>query len=250
MLNALTEAVNTIRAAGQDIARVRAAGVDVWTATPPAPAIVSAGTWSGVANSAALSVDAPTGSGDVDLIFVYVYSTSQSATPVTSGLTGLPGNPFATSGTNFGNDLRWYVFRSLPQAGPYQFSISGGGRMRFGFAIRIANVDPDDLFDGTPVTSSTDATTTAPVALTTTGTDRLLLWASFNLGDSASHTVPTGFTEISGSADSSTASPTNGGNYMLAAKLQPAAGATGNVSGTWDNTNNVGAWLAALKPAA
>lgn len=98
-------------------------------------------------------------------------------------------------------------------------------------------------FDGSPSTgtrSTTNSGATPNVSKTTTGTDRLMVWAGTNL-DGGMWTPPSGYTLRSGSIYTTLA---------IATAVQSTAGSSGNLSGSCDNPEVSTAMLIALHDQA
>jgi hypothetical protein len=150
-------------------------------------------------------------------------------------------NPGATTGTFhcFYMDVAWKRATGA-DSGTYDFSWASS-RFRVGFALRI----DDCATSGTPfedddgATSSSASTDTPAVSVTTTGADRLLVWAggSWTVG---AWTPPSGFTD---EAD------TDFDLLHGASLAQASAGSSGSLVGTQGSEAHA-AWAGAFTPAA
>lgn len=217
----------------------------VWSAAT-APAFVSAGASTGVANSSSVNVPYPSGGAGLDVVFIQIWSTSATVTGVPSGFTQLSGTPITTSGLGGGNDdTRWYVFTRPAdgsETGTANFTLSSS-KTRQAVALRFSGADtsttPIDVVNSAYAGGSAN---TPAVSATTTGVNRLLIHWANKFDSASSHTAPSGFTERS-SADVATLS------HMVSTKAQAAAGATGSIAGSWNSSGSHGAILLALKPA-
>lgn len=122
----------------------------------------------------------------------------------------------------------------------YSFSWSGGCYARIVLA-RFTGVAATgsfiDVYDSEQ--NSTDTEETPDVSVTTTGADRLLVWAGANWGGGA-WTPPSGFTERYDSGET----------LAVATKVQAAAGSSGNVSGECSDANYSCGFLVALSSEA
>jgi hypothetical protein len=109
--------------------------------------------------------------------------------------------------------------------------------------MRITGVDPNDPWDGGDGAVLASNTSTPAVSVTTTGIDRLAIWAAGSYTPSAWSTMPTGFTEHASFADASTA------ELAVATRTVSTATAVGSAVAT-GATDGKAAWVGALKAPA
>lgn len=138
------------------------------------------------------SIPVPTGvaSGDVILVYLYIEDAYPTVTPPT----GFTEITFATTpdtgGTNRNGQRVFWKRASAADTGTYAFTHTAC--ITEGVALRFTGV----LATGTPYEAQSAAlrasagTTTPAVSITTTGVDRLLVWASTDY-NSSSFTAPT-----------------------------------------------------------
>lgn len=209
--------------------------------TPTSPTFVAAGTsikGSGVTNAV---IDAPDGIVEGDIVLVHLYKENSASVTPASGFAEIAGSPIAvTTGNAQWHHLFWKR-ATASEPSSYTFSWSGSTyRAGQAGAYRgcIATGSPFDASNS--AANSSSSTSTPAVAVTTTGPNRLLVWAGTNWNES-NWTAPTGFT-LRGTDTNVTTT--------FATRDQPTAGGSGNVTGTASNANTTTAWLVALLPAS
>jgi hypothetical protein len=209
------------------------------------PAFGTLGTSSGGGSGTTCTIPVPASvaAGDIIVVFIYI-ETTQAVTPDT-GFTQAPDSPVVVTGSH-AHDLRVYWKRATAaDAGNYTFTIAAGLAWRMGFALRftgcISYGDPWDVTNSAIKTTTTTAVTPA-VSDTTTGPERLWVWAGSYFNGDATCTPPTGFAER---ADIS-----GGVAVDVATKDQALQGASGSLVGTFSGNGGTGAWLGALRPTA
>lgn len=205
-----------------------------------APAFAAAGTYlTGPSNTTSAVVDAPAGIALGDLLLVHMYKENTAAVTMPSGWAEVTPAP-ATTGSVHSQHLFWKRATATEvAAATFTFSWTGSA-WREAICERYTGV----LASGSPFDAtnsaqrSSAATPTPPVTVTTTSTDRLLVWSGSNF-NGGTWTVPSGFTGIT------TASHDMGTGYQVKA----AAGSTGSITGSCSSSANSAAWLVALLPA-
>lgn len=203
-----------------------------------APAFGSVGTYlQGSVASADIAVPAGVTAGDVIVIPIFINGAT-TLTGLASGFAEAPGSPIQNvSGEPHGLHVVWKRATGA-DTGVYSFPMSATDFMSSG-ALRYTSV----VGTGSPwdVTTSgngndTSSTTTPPVSVTTTGLDRLLLFAGTNWSGGG-WTPPAGFTERIDS-----------GFAVVTAddRVQAVAGSSGTVQATSTSSARTVAWLGAL----
>jgi hypothetical protein len=193
------------------------------------PALVATGAYLTEGNSASAAIAVPAGVAANDIVLVLLYlETTATITPPT-GFTQL-GRQSATGAQDHDSVVFWKRTTGA-DTGTYTFSWTGSV-WRTGFAVALRNV----ATSGTPVddylgnTSGGATTTNSPaVSVTTTGTNRMLVWfaASWEV---VAWVVPSGYAAIS---------PSGAPSSRLTAGadlLQSAAGSSGTVQGSGTNS--------------
>lgn len=212
-----------------------------------APSVAAVGTFV-PGNSATGTTDnfgAPSGivNGSL-LVAMYTVEHNASGTLLAapSGWTKAPDSDGAFQAIANGTAL--YVFyKVVTNAGsePTSYDLPvQSGRYRRGGILRIADHDPNNPWDGgdgSVTASSTDAPSTS---VTTTGSDRLLLWTASSYNLSAWSTFPTSFTEIADWASASEVNTAAQRTLASAATVTTGTIATGATAGK-------AAWLGAIR---
>lgn len=207
------------------------------------PAFGAAGASSGGGSGTTCTIPIPTGvvAKSVILVFLYV-ETTQAVTPDT-GFLAASNSPVVVTGAH-AHDLHVFWKRSTgAESGNYSFTIAAGLAWRMGVATRfngcVETGVPFETVTKAIKTSTTDGTTPA-VSLSTTSTDRELVWAASYYNGDATSTPPSGMTERVDIA--------GGVALTVATKdvIQPAA--SGSLSGTFSGSGGTGAWLGSLLP--
>lgn len=208
-----------------------------------APAFGSIGTYLETSSATpAWAVPASVASGDIIVIPIFV-DTAATITGLPSGFAEAASSPIARPSGGGAHSLHVVWKRATgADTGTYGFTLSGSAFVA-GAALRYtgcaASGNPWDVTtsaDG----GATNSTTTPAVSVTTTGADRMLLFAGTNWGGGA-WTPPTGFTErMDNSSEVNTADD----------KPQAVAGSSGSVTATCAGSNKTLAWLGALLPVA
>lgn len=212
------------------------------------PTFGAAGAGSGGGTTTTCNIPVPTGvvTGSIVLAFLYV-ETTQAVTPPTGAGTWAeaPDSPVVVTGAH-AHDMHIYWKRATgADSGNYAFVIAAGLAWRMGVALRFAGcVDSGNPFDVTNSAIKTTTTTGATPAVsdTTTGPDRLWVWAASFYASDATCTQPSTYTER--------AEVSAGVALDVATADQAAAGASGSLTGTFSANGATGAWLGALLPVA
>lgn len=188
--------------------------------------------------SPAWAVPASVAAGDVIVIPIFV-DTAATITGLPSGFAEAANSPISRPSGGGTHSLHVVWKRATgADSGTYSFTLSGSAFVA-GAAERytgcVASGDPWDVTtsaDG----GATNSTTTPAVSVTTTGADRMLVFAGTNWGGGA-WTPPAGFTErIDSGSEVNTADD----------QSQAVAGSSGSVTATCAGSNKTLAWLGAL----
>lgn len=203
------------------------------------PTFVSAGALFEQSGTGTANIPAPAGVAANDVVLVHLYKENNAAVTPPAGFTQV-GVAAVTTGNTQWHYLFWK--RSAgSEPSTYSFTWTGttyAAGQSGAYRGCVAAGSPIDVSNSN--TRSTTTTNTTPnVSVTTTGPDRLLVWAGTNWNES-SWTAPTNFT-LQGTTSSTT--------VAFATRNFPNAGASGNVSGTASLNNSSTAWLVALLPA-
>lgn len=205
-----------------------------------APVLAAVGAYlsAGSGTSAAIAVPSGVQAGDIILVTLH-FEDAATITPP-AGFALLDVEVLTTPG--FWNYIFWKRATGA-DSGTYTFGL-GADDWRTGIAARFTGCattgDPWDVF--TNASSSTSSSTTPAVSLTTTGADRLLVWAA-DLWDVSTFTAPTSYARPTNSWPSSRL-------LDICTRSQAVAGATGSVTGTLGTARQRVAWLIALRPPA
>jgi hypothetical protein len=204
-----------------------------------APAFGSIGTYLETSSaSPAWAAPASVASGDVIVIPIFVDSTA-TITALPPGFAEATDSPIARPSGGGAHSLHVVWKRATgADTGTYSFTLSGSAFVA-GAALRytgcVASGNPWDVTtsaDG----GVTNSTTTPAVSVTTTGADRMLVFAGTNWGGGG-WTPPAGFTErIDNGSEVNTADDS----------VQVSAGSSGTVTATCAGSNKTLAWLGAL----
>lgn len=205
-----------------------------------APTFGSVGTYlQGSVATASVAVPAGVVADDFVAVVLFINGATSLVTPA-PGFVDAPSSPVVNTS---GNAHRLHVLwkrATGPDSGTYDFVLSGTDFVSAG-AIRYPGVTPSGSpWDATTSANSVDATSnqTPAVSVTTTGPDRMLLFAGSNWSGGG-WTPPTGFNERID----------NGFAVVTADDLaQAVAGSTGTVQATSAGNNRTVAWLGALLP--
>lgn len=209
------------------------------------PLYGSAGASSGGGNGTTCTIPVPASVAAKHIIMVFLYvETTQAVTPDT-GFLAASNSPVVVTGAH-AHDLHVFWKRATgADAGNYNFTIAAGLAWRMGVALRFANCVetgvPFEVVTKAIKTTTTDGTTPA-VSLSTTSTDRELVWAASYFNGDATSTPPSGMTErvdISG-----------GVALTVATKDQVQPASSGSLSGTFSGSGATGAWLGSLIPVS
>lgn len=204
-----------------------------------APVFGSIGTYLETSSaSPAFAVPSGVAANDVIVISFFLDSTTTiSALP--SGFAEAGNSPIARPSGGGAHTLHVVWKRATgADAGTYGFTLSGstfvaGAALRYTGCVTSGNPwDVTTSADG----GATNSTTTPAVSVTTTGADRMLVFAGSNWSGGR-WTPPTGFTER---IDSGT------GVDTADEKSQAVAGSSGSVSATCVGNDKTLAWLGAL----
>jgi hypothetical protein len=184
---------------------------------------------------ASLSVPVPSGVLTDDVVVVWLYR--EAASPVNPPTGFVLKDTIACTGAQAHQLTVWWRRARAADAGSYLFQWTGSASAE-GIARRHAGIDTaGDPFDATNTAQrSSSGTVTPAVSLATFGADRTVLWAGTCFNGGAVN-PPTGFTLAA-----------QGGVSFVAAKAQPAAGATGSLTGSFALAGWETAWVGALRP--
>lgn len=215
--------------------------VSATAGAPPAFGSVGA-VLAGLASQTTAVVPAPAGLAADDIVLVSLYKENGAAVTAPAGFTAVATPPSTPT-----VEPQWhYLFWKRATASePASYSFTWTGST---YRAAVAHRYTGCVTSGSPVdvvntaARDSDATVTPAVAVTTTGDNRLLVWAASSF-DNVPWTAPTGYT---------LRAPTSGTFVLaVATKPQTAAGASGSVTGTQTvSSNSQTAWLLALLPAA
>jgi hypothetical protein len=207
-----------------------------------APAFGAIGTQLQVNPGSTSSVaDPPTvAANDIIVVAMFVDAAGVvSAMP--SGFAHATGSPITVTGTGAHSQVIAWKRATGADTGTYDFTITSAGYVN-GAATRYTGcITTGSPWDVTDAQFSTALGTVTPaVTVTTTGSDRLLVWSATNWSGGA-WTPPTSFTERRDSGD----------EVMTSADLvQAGAGSSGSVTGTCVGNDRRTAFLGALLPVA
>lgn len=207
-----------------------------------APAFGTAGTHIASSSaSASFAVPASVAADDIIIIPIFIDGSTVTISAMASGFGHATGSPITnTSGAGHTLAVVWKRATGA-DTGTYDFTLSGS-TYRAGKALRYTGaITSGDPFDATNTAQETGIGTnvTPAVSVTTTGADRLLVWAATNWSGGG-FTPPTDFTERMDDGDRV---------HTAADKAQAAAGSSGSITGTAAANDRMNAWLGALKPA-
>lgn len=213
-----------------------------------APAFGSAGTQlQGTASTANIDVPDNVAADDIIVVTLYIDST-MTVTGLASSFAHAPDSPIQLgAGAGAGRHsmaVMWKRATGADSTGStYNFTLSAS-TYRNGQAIRYTGVNTSgDPWDVTAfaLEEGVGTSTTPAVSDTTTGADRLLVWAATNWTGGAWTPPSAGgtWTERRDSGDRV---------CTVADKAQAVAGATGSITGTAGANDRMTAWLGALKP--
>jgi hypothetical protein len=210
------------------------------------PVVASVGTHTN-SFSSTISVPVPTGvvADDIIVIPIFIDNNPAALTSLPSGFAHVSGSPTSVlpSGGSPNHNLAIVWKRATGNdTGTYDFTLSTA-TYRATSAIRITGC----ITSGSPWDSNVDWKTdsvsdndTAPVSISTTGTNRLLFWAATDWS-AGTWTVPSGFTKLFDAGD----------HVNTAATMDAAvAGSYGPYIGTSGVTNSKVAFLGALLPTS
>jgi hypothetical protein len=178
--------------------------------------------------------------GDIIVIDMLIDGGTASISGMATDFTHAPNSPQAVIGAGAHSHATVWKRATGADAGPYTFTLTGGTYVN-GAAVRYTGcVATGDPWDVTAATQTTDVngTTSPPLAVTTTGDDRLLHHSCTNWTGGA-WTPSAGFTEIRDTGDR---------NTFSAYAVQASAGASGSVVATCAGSDKRTAFLGALLP--
>lgn len=187
--------------------------------------------------AASFAVPASVAANDVIVLPMYV-EVAQTVTP-SAGFAEAPNSPVTIAGTQPHTLHVFWKRATGADSGTYAFTVAAGLAWRTGAAMRITGcATSGSPFDVTTSANNSAITITATpgVSVTTTGVDRLLVWAASSSSGSACGAA-TGMTERF-----------DAGGLASDTLAQPAAGASASITGTFATAASVGVWLGALKP--
>lgn len=205
-----------------------------------APAFGSVGTYlQGSVSTASVAVPASVASGDLIVVVLFINGATSLTTPA-AGFVDAPNSPVINvSGTPHRVHVLWKR-ASGADTGTYDFVLSASDFMSSGALRYTGVVTSGSPWDVTTSANSNDtsSTTTPAVSVTTTGANRMLVFAGSNWSGGG-WTPPTGFNERIDS-----------GFAVVTADdlVQVSAGSSGTVQATSVSNNRTVAWLGALLP--
>lgn len=191
--------------------------------------------------SATAQVPIPAGVVKDSVVYCYLYLASSTITAMAPGFQHAVGSPQTVTGAgSHSHAVVWKRATGTDGAGTYDFTLSVSD-FHEADAVRyegcVKSGDPAEGGNGLD-TTGVGATTSPPVSLTTTGSDRLIIWTA-TCWAGGSWTPPAGYAE---QFDAGVGLQTG------ASVAQPVAGSTGSVSGTCTNSDKRTAWIGALMP--
>lgn len=208
-----------------------------------APAFGSAGTELGGASATASNIPVPASVAVDDIILAFLYKENTNAVTMPSGFTQVTNSPVVVTGTQAHNMHIFWKRATGADSGTYNFTIQTAAAWRNGVALRftgcIKTGVPFDVLNSAIKTTTADGSIPA-VSVTTTGTDRLLVWSGSGFGG-GQYTAATGMTERYDGGDLN-------GNMAVDTLVKAAAGASGSITSTIATNTSAGAWLGALLP--
>lgn len=204
-----------------------------------APSFVAVGTHlAGTAATASVNPPAGTAAGRVVIVTLYLDGAPLAITPA-SGFAIAEGLPVGiASGGGTHALYKWWKRCTGTDSSPYVFTWTGSRYHEVEVTLWddvIASGDPWDPGANADVIT-TNSPTTPPVAVTTAGPDRTLIWSGSNWSG-GTWTAPSGFTERFESTF---------GLATEASSVFATAGATGPIVGTCTSSDKTAAWLGAL----
>lgn len=203
----------------------------------PAPAHAATGTYlEGSFSTAAFAVPSGVQAGDLIVIPIYI-NAATGISAYASGFAEAPDSP-QTNASGLAHNVHVVWKRATGgDTGTYDFPLSATDFIS-GAALRytgcVTSGSPWDDTDG--AVDVNDGVDTPPVSVTTTGADRLLVWAGASWSG-GTWIPPSGFTERFDQGI---------GLVTAADKAQAAAGDSGTVQGTPSASSRRTAWLGAL----
>lgn len=203
------------------------------------PVFGSAGTFLVGATSGTAAVAVPAGVAAGNIILIALTKENTSTVSMPAGFAEITPAPTTTR-----NMIQTHLFwkrATAADSGTYTFTFTS--TWRSATSVRIAGCAPTGTPFEQPASAarSTAGNVTPAVALTTTGPDRLLVWAGASWSDS-DWTAPANFTLRT--------SDSTGVSTTMATRDWPTAGPTGNVTGTATGTaDDQTAWLLAMLPS-
>lgn len=193
-----------------------------------------------------LSVDVPDGVAAGDIIVIPAFMDGAATiTAMASGFAEAPDSPVTSEDPGGGQHHTLHILWKRATgadstAGTYDFTLSGSSYTNADAARYSGAITSGDPWDITNSAIDVSGGGTSPaVSDTTTGVNRLLVWAASNWTGGA-WTAPTGFAKRLDTGDRI---------VCLADMPQLTAGATGSISGASAGTGARASWLGALKPA-
>jgi hypothetical protein len=208
----------------------------------PAPDYVVTGAQLTGANSATANVPVPAGVAAGDLIMIAMkLEDAQSVTPPTD-FVAAPGSPVVVSGSNLMNGHVFWKRATGADSGTYDMTFTGTpfrSAVAFKIVDEVESGDPFDVTNTAAKTTTTDGTTPS-VSVTTTGSDRLVVWIGFAFAAGVCTTL-TGYNEKY---------DPGAGGVVIDVATQASAGSTGSLSATFANNGSTAAWLGAVLPIA
>lgn len=206
-----------------------------------APLYEAAGTYLAGGSAASADIVVPAGTAAGKIVLVHLYKENTAAVTPPAGFTECTNSPISTVSSVNSQHIFWKRLTAA-DAGTYSFSWTGAV-----WRDGVATLYSGCATTGTPVEInnaaqlSTAGTPTPTVSGTTLGPDRLLVFSGGNI-NAGILTAPAGFTKRAGGGGS------NGLGVCVPATGQAAAGATGSIAGSWDNSGTQTAFLTALIP--
>jgi hypothetical protein len=176
-----------------------------------------------------------------DIVVVAMFldgAATISAMP--SGFAHATGSPMTVTGAGAHSQVVAWKRATGADTGTYDFTVASAGYVNAAATRYTGCITTGSPWDATDAQFSTAVDTVTPVVtVTTTGSDRLLVWSATNWSGGA-WTPPTSFTERRDSGD----------EVMTSADLaQAVAGSSGSITGTCVGNDRRTAFLGALLPA-
>jgi hypothetical protein len=206
-----------------------------------APVFGAIGTQLQVNPGSTSSVAVPAGVAADDIIVVAMFLDSTATiSAMPSGFAHVTGSPITVVGGGGHSQVIAWKRATGADVGTYDFTVASAAYVNAAATRYTGCITTGSPWDATDAQFSTALDTSSPsTTVTTTGSDRLLVWSATNWSGGA-WTPPTGFTERRDSGD----------QVMTSADLaQAVAGSSGSIVGSCVGNDRRTAFLGALLPA-